>query len=108
MNTKPSSQAISHLNGGRLGFGIKVLGVWLGLVVRVLRVVLAIGAQPHGGTGVVPGTQTMPHLVGGRVGLAMATLELELAMGRQPHGGTGSVPGTQTIPHLNGIRLLVG
>ena len=88
---------------GGVGFGIRVLGVWLG---RVLRVVLAIGAQPHGGTGVVPGTQTMPHLVGGRLGLAMAVLEL--AMGRQPHGGTGSVPGTQTIPHLNGIRFTVG
>lgn len=77
---------------------------------------LAIGAQPHGGTGVVPGTQTMPHLVGGGLGFGVAMLdfeldfelELELEIGRQPHGGTGSVPGTQTIPHLKGIRFTVG
>lgn len=88
---------------------IRVLGVRLGFTVRVLVVGVAIGAQPHGGTGVVPGTQTMPHLVGGRLGLAMAVLELELELeiGRQPHGGTGTVPGTQTIPHLNGIRFKV-
>ena len=58
---------------------------------------LAIGAQPHGGTGVVPGTQTIPHLNGGRP--RFGAEELTLAIGTQLHGGTNSVSPLQTLSH---------
>lgn len=75
-NTSSSRQAISQA-GPRYGW---------------------IGAQPHGGTGVVPGTQTIPHLVGG--GLGFAIKALELAIGTQLHGNTSFRPNGQKIRHL--------
>lgn len=84
----PGKQTISHLvgdgSGGGGGLGCR-LGLELGCRLRLeLGLGLAMGAQPHGGTGVVPGTHMIPHLKGSRlkVGVAIAKLIPSLPQGR--------------------------
>ena len=116
-NLKPSGQKIAQI-GVRLAIGgihWHVPWFWVhsgGQASGQRPLFLApggqsIGAQPQGGTGIVPGSHAMSHLAGGGLGFATRVLGvgLGLAIGAQPHGGTGVVPGTQTMPHLVGGGL---